>query len=195
MTLYEHQKMQGIAMNETKCNSELVPIELIAPFIIIIRGQRVILDSDLARLYEVTTKRLNEQVRRNQDRFPEDFTFQLTDMEEECLRSQIATSKPGRGGRRYHPYAFTEHGALMVASVLNTPRAVQLSVYVVRAFVQLREMLNNNAEMSRRLTELEARTDKHDAKIGQIIEAIRQLMLPPETPQRRIGFRSSEQEP
>ncbi len=181
-------------MADAESNQNLVPIESIAHEILVLRGLTVIIDSDLARLYGVSTKQLNQAVKRNQTRFPSDFVLQLTESE----KTEVVTFCDHLQKLKYSstlPYAFTEHGALMVASVLNTPRAVQLSVYVVRAFVQLREMLNNNIEMSRRLAELEARTDKHDAKIGQIIEAIRQLMLPPETPQRRIGFRSGEQEP
>lgn len=160
----------------------LIPVETIAGSILVLRGHRVILDADLARLYGTTTKRLNEQVRRNHERFPEDFMFRLTDQEAEALRSQIATSKPGRGGRRYLPYAFTEHGALMAASVLNTPRAVEVGIYVVRAFVKLRELLAGHAELSQKLKELEARLDSHDEQIGALMEAIRQLALPPETP-------------
>jgi hypothetical protein len=130
----------------TETEYSLVPIETIAHKILVVREQRVILDADLARLYGVTTKRLNEQVRRNRDRFPEDFVFQLDAEETEVLRSHFATSKAGSGGRRYCPYAFTEHGALMAASVLNSPRAVEVSVYVVRAFVRMREMLAAHAE-------------------------------------------------
>ena len=170
----------------------LIPVETIAGCILVLRGQKVILDADLARLYGTTTKRLNEQVRRNRERFPEDFMFRLTDQEAEFLRSQIATSKPGRGGRRYLPYAFTEHGALMAASVLNTPRAVEVGIYVVRAFVKLRELLAGHAHLSQKLKELEARLDSHDEQIAALMEAIRQLALPPETPQRHMGFRVGE---
>lgn len=116
-----------------------VSLERIAQSILVLRGHRVLLDADLAALYGVKTKRLNEQVRRNLDRFPEDFMFQLTDEEQAALRSQFATSKASRGGRRYLPYVFTEHGAIMAASVLNTPRAVEMSIYVVRTFVKLRD--------------------------------------------------------
>ena len=122
----------------------LVPTEDITRAILVLRGHRVLLDTELAALYGVTTKRFNEQVRRNRKRFPEDFTFQLSTLEAAALRSQIATSNAppqGRGGRRYSPYAFTEHGAIMAATILNSPRAVEMSVYVVRAFVQLRELL------------------------------------------------------
>ena len=157
--------------------------------ILLIRGQKVILDTDLARLYGVMSKRLNEQVRRNRKRFPADFMFQLSIQEVRNLRSQIATSRSRHGGRRYLPYAFTEHGAIMAANVLNTQRAIEVSVYVVRAFVRLREMIASNKELSRRLDELEK---KYDSKFKVVFDAIRQLMTPPELPRRRIGFRREE---
>lgn len=170
----------------------VVPIESIALAIIVLRGQKVILDADLAWLYGTTTKRLNQQVKRNPDRFPADFMFQLSAEELESLRSQNVTSKIGRGGRRYLPFAFTEHGALMVACVLNTPRAVEISVYVVRAFILLRELAASHTELSHKLTELEDRVDVHDEQIAALIETIRELLAPPETPQRQIGFRVRE---
>ena len=170
----------------------LVPIEQITRSILVLRGQRVLLDAELATLYGVTTKRFNEQVRRNRDRFPPDFMFQLTAQEAEALRSQFATSKAGRGGRRYLPYAFTEHGAIMAATILNSPRAVEMSVYVVRAFVKLRELLSSNRELARRFQQLEARLDKrlteHDVAIAAILSAIRELMNPPAPKRRPIGF-------
>jgi phage regulator Rha-like protein len=166
----------------------IVPIELIESRILLIRGRKVMLDSHLAELYGVTTKRLNEQVKRNKERFPADFMFQLTFEETESLRSQIATSNRGRGGRRYRPYAFTEHGAIMAASVINSHRAIEVSVYVVRAFVKLREMLRTHKELARRLAELEKRIEGHDEEIMALFEAIRQLMEPPEKPSKRIGF-------
>ena len=129
----------------------IVPLERIESRILLIRGHKVMLDSDLAELYVVTTKRLNEQVKRNRQRFPADFMFQLTSDEATNLRSRIATSKQGRGGRRYRPYAFTEHGAIMAASVLNSHRAIEVSIYVVRAFVKLREMLRTHKELARKL--------------------------------------------
>lgn len=166
-------------------------IEHIAQSIVVVRDRKVLLDSNLAALYGVTPKRLNEQVLRNVERFPEDFRFQLTDQEATVLRSQIATLKAGRGHhRKYRPYAFTEHGAIMAASVLNTPQAVEMSVYVVRAFVRLRELLASNAEMARRLDELEARLtqklDSHDQAITGILNMLRSLMNTP--PSRAIGF-------
>jgi phage regulator Rha-like protein len=147
------------------------------------------LDSDLAELYQVSTKRLNEQVKRNRERFPKDFMFQLAPQEVESLRSQFATSNRGRGGRRYRPYGFTEHGAVMLASVLNSPVAVQASIQVVRAFVKLREMLATHRELGRKLAQLEKRIEGHDEEITAIFQAIRQLMGPPEKPKKRIGFR------
>ena len=168
-------------------------VETITHAIREIRGQRVLLDAELAALYGVTTKRLNEQVRRNLDRFPADFMFQLTAEEAGALRSQSATLKAGRGQhRKYPPFAFTEHGAIMAATVLNSPRAVEMSIYVVRAFVQLRELLASNKELALRLDELEARIEKkltgHDQAIAAVLSAIRQLMSSPAHKRRGIGF-------
>jgi hypothetical protein len=169
----------------------IVPVGIITQSILLIRGQKVILDSDLARLYGVTTNRFNEQIKRNLKRFPDDFMFQLEPEETRVLRSQFATSKRGSGGRRYSPYAFTEHGAIMAASVLNSPQAVKVSVYVVRAFVKLREMLANSRLLANRLTLLESKLHKHDGQIVSLIEAIQQLMEPsPERKRKRIGFAS-----
>ena len=153
-----------------------------------LREQKVILDTDLAELYGVPVKRLNEQVKRNQERFPSDFMFRLTAEENEALRSQNATSKMGRGSRRYAPYAFTEHGAIMAATVLNSERAVEMSVFVVRAFVRLREMLATNQQLAGKIDELEQRLDTHDASIQELIEAIRELMAPEPATGRKIGF-------
>jgi hypothetical protein len=160
--------------------------------IYLIRGQRVMFDSDLAAIYGVTTKRLNEQVRRNISRFPEDFAFQLTAEELTNLRSQIATSS-FHGGRRYRPWVFTEHGAIMLASVLNSDIAAQASVRVVRAFVRLREMVASNAQLAAKLEELEKRLDSHDEAIVDLFAALKQLLEPPEPPKRReIGFHVRE---
>jgi hypothetical protein len=156
--------------------------------IIVLRQHKVILDTDLAELYGVPVKRLNEQVKRNQERFPADFMFRLSAAERESLRSQFATSKTGRGGRRNTPYAFTEHGAIMAATVLNSARAVEMSVFVVRAFVRLREMLATNQQLATKIDELEQRLDTHDASIQELIEAIRELMAPDQPSGRRIGF-------
>jgi len=157
--------------------------------IVTIRGQKVLLDSDVAELYGVTVKRLNEQVKRNAERFPIDFVFRLKNEEVAALRSQIATSNIGRGGRRYAPLAFTEHGAIMAATVLNSPQAIRMSVFVVRAFVRLREFLKANNELAEKLGELERRLDTHDHSIQQILQAIRALMQPPPVPLKQIGFR------
>ncbi|MGH9529835.1 MAG: ORF6N domain-containing protein [Terriglobales bacterium] len=156
-----------------------------------LRGQKVILDVDLAELYCVSVKRLNEQVRRNRARFPRDFLFRLTRVEFESLRSQFATSNNRRGGRRYLPYAFTEHGAIMAATVLNSERAIQMSIFVVRAFAQMREALAANQQIMAKLVELERRIEGHDANIEDLVEAIRELMAPPAPNRRKIGFETT----
>lgn len=153
-----------------------------------LRNQRVILDVDLAELYGVPVKRLNEQIKRNPQRFPPDFLFRLTSAEHRDLRSQNATSSSSHGGRRYLPYAFTEHGAIMAASVLNSKRAIEMSVFVVRAFVQMRHALLLKQQVESKLSDLESRLDKHDADLQELIEAIRELMAPPPANSRRIGF-------
>ena len=168
--------------------TKLILVDQIEPLIREIRGQKVILDSDWAALYGVPTKRLNEQVRRNLARFPDDFLFRLTSDEVESLRSQIATSNVGRGGRRYLPYAFTEHGAFMAASVLNSPRAVEVSVFVVRAFVKLRQLVLAHKELAGKLDQLERKVGSHDEAIKQLVAAIRQLMAPPDPPKKEMGF-------
>lgn len=178
-------------MTETK-DSALVTVEHIARSILILRGHRVLLDAELAALYGVTTTRLNQQVRRNLRRFPGDFMFQLTAAEHAALMLQNATSKPGRGGRRKLPLAFTEHGTIMAATVLNSERAVGMSIYVVRAFVQLRDLLTSNKELAKRLEDLEARITRklatHDQTIASMLKAIRELMNPPVPKRRGIGF-------
>lgn len=156
--------------------------------IVRLRGQAIILDTDLAALYGVTVKRLNEQVRRNPERFPENFMIRLTESEWTSLRSQIATSK-SRGGRRYLPYAFTEHGAIMAATVLNSPQAIRMSVAVVTAFVKIRRLALSVEGLARKVTELE---NKYDASFRAVFNAIRQLMSPPTPPHKQIGFRSDE---
>jgi hypothetical protein len=175
-----------------KAEKEIIPVGLIEEQIFTIRGKRVMVDADLARLYGVTTARLNEQVRRNPDRFPEDFTFVLSNHELMALKSQNATSKPepaGRGGRRKPTRAFTEHGAIMAASVLNSPRAVEVSVFVVRAFVKLRELAVAHEDIRQKLNELEHKLAGHDQAIAGLINAIRELMTPPEPKKKRpIGF-------
>ena len=170
-------------------STSLVPVEAIDQRILLIRGLRVILDTELARIFGVPTFRLNEAVKRNRERFPEDFMLQLTQEEFSSLTSQIAISKTGRGGRRSLPRAFTEHGVLMAANVLRSDRAVRMSVHVVRAFVRLREMLASHKELAQKLADLEQRISKHDTDIQAIVIAIRRLMEPPQLPpKRRIGF-------
>jgi hypothetical protein len=169
-----------------------VSVASIEKAIFLIRGQKVMLDSDLATLYGVTTKRLNEQVRRNASRFPSDFTFQLDEREATALRSQFATSKEGRGGRRYLPYVFTEQGVAMLSSVLHSERAIQVNIAIMRVFVRLREMLAAHRELAAKLEQLEKRIESHDEQIHAIFEAIRQLMTPPASPRKKIGFEVKE---
>jgi len=163
----------------------LISTEAIASKILIIRGKRVMLDSDLAVLYEVKTKRLNEQVARNKKRFPEDFMFQITEEEAIFLRSHFATSK--RGGRRYLPYVFTQEGVAMLSSVLNSERAIMVNIQIMRAFVQLRRMLLTNRDLRRKIEEMER---KYDRQFGIVFQAIKQLLeLPPPKEKKIIGFR------
>lgn len=163
-----------------------IPPERIERRILLIRGLKVMLNADLAELYGVTTKRLNEQVRRNRDRFPEDFMFALTRQETLILRSQFATSSSW-GGPRYNPLAFTEQGVAMLSSVLRSERAVQVNIAIMRTFVKLREMLASHRELARKLEEMEK---KYDAQFKVVFDAIRELMRPPEKLRRRIGFGS-----
>jgi ORF6N domain len=161
----------------------------VGQLILTLRGQRVILDSDLAKLYGVATFRFNEAVKRNRPRFPDDFLFQLTKEEAEGLTSQSAMSKPGSGGRRTLPWAFTEHGALQASNVLNSPRAIAMSVYVIRAFIRLREVLAENQVMAKRMADVEKTLVTHDAALRDIYQKIRPLLLPPpDPPRKRIGF-------
>jgi hypothetical protein len=166
------------------------PVESIASRIHAVRGLRVIVDADLAVLYGVETRALLQAVRRNPERFPADFRISLSSQELVLLRSQSVISKPqGRGGRRYATMAFTEHGAIMAATVLNSSRAIKVSVHVVRAFVQMREALRTHKEIGKRLDELENMVGTHDRSIGHILDALRQLTASPEAPRRsRIGF-------
>ena len=161
--------------------------------IFLIRGLKVMLDSDLAGLYGVTVKRLNEQVRRNLRRFPSDFMIHLTAGEYEVLRSQFATLERGRGEhRKYLPYAFTEQGVAMLSSVLNSERAIEVNIEIMRAFARLRQLISAHKELSRKLTGLEKKMGAHDEQIRVIFEAIRQLMTSPEPKKRKIGFLVSE---
>ena len=173
-----------------------MPVERIAQSILVIRGQKVMIDADLAELYGVATKRLNEQVKRNFERFPADFMFQLSQPEKDEVVANCDHLAKLKFAKAL-PYAFTEHGALMAASVLNTPRAVEVSVYVVRAFVALRELLTGNKELALKLAELESRIerklDSHDQAIAGLIDAMRELMRPPEpTKKPPIGFVTDE---
>ncbi len=166
-----------------------MPVE---PLIKTIRGQKVILDSDLAKIYGVTTKRLNEQVKRNADRFPSDFAFLLTPEEVAILRSQFATSRL-HGGRRYLPYVFTEHGALMAATVLNSPRAIEMSVFVIRAFVKMRDQLADHLTMKKRLAEIEKVLLAHDLALEDVYKKLEPLLRPPpDPPRKQIGFSVKE---
>ena len=187
----------------TVSDAQLLPLEAITQRIVVLREQKVLVDADLAALYGVQTRRLNEQVRRNRARFPADFIFELTPEEFANLKSQFATSS--WGGRRKLPLAFTEHGAIMAATVLNTPRAVEVSVYVVRAFVRLRELVSSHRELAKRLDELEQKTEalsmNHDTfsrntriQLKQVFDALRELMTPPDPPKRPIGFITPQDE-
>jgi hypothetical protein len=167
--------------------------EHISRDILLLRGHKVLLDVHLAALYGVTTKRLNEQVKRNAERFPDDFAFRLTRSEVAALnRSQIATGSQKHRDPRFPPFAFTEHGAIQAANVLNSPKAIEMGIYVVRAFLQLRETLASNTELARQFAQLEARLDEkladHDKAIAAILSAIRQLMRPTPPRRRPIGF-------
>ena len=194
---------------------EIIPVQQIANAIYWVRGEKVLLDFDLATLYGVPTKTLNQAVKRNATRFPEDFMFQLSAEETHFLRSQFVTAKSQtvdnqlilpkwsqfvtssrkHRGRRYRPYAFTEQGVAMLSSVLNSERAVKVNIAIMRAFVKLRQTLETNRELARKFSELEKRVGKHDEEIDAILEAIRQLMAPPEKPRREIGFHVREKAP
>lgn len=178
-----------------KRRSHIAVLEPVEPLLHELRGERVILDSDLARLYGVPTFRLNEAVKRNQERFPVDFRFQLTAVEFEHLKSQIAISSSGHGGRRKLPWAFTEHGAIMAANVLNSPQAVQMGVFVVRAFLKMRAALANTRALAKKLADLEAelksRLDVHEVAIVEVLQRVISLLDPPpgpEPPKREMGF-------
>ena len=183
--------------------AELVPLDRVESALLVVRGHKVMLDADLAALYGVETKILNRAVKRNIERFPEDFMFQLTAEEARALRYHSGTSTAaedeasgsqfgtsiGRGGRRYLPYVFTEHGVAMLSSVLRSPRAVQVNIEIMRAFVRLRQLLQSNAALARKLAALE---NKMDGQFRVVFHAIRGLVVPPSQPKRRIGFGSRE---
>ena len=196
-------------------SKKIIPAARIAQSIYLLRSQKVLLDFDLAALYAVATKVLNQAVKRNRERFPDDFMFRLTAEEVTTLRSrfvtprsqavdnqripqnwsQFVTSSRKHRGERYRPYAFTEQGVAMLSSVLNSERAVKVNIAIMRAFVKLRETLETNRELAKKFEELERRVGKHDEEISAIIEAIRQLMAPPEKPRREIGFHVREKSP
>jgi hypothetical protein len=167
----------------------IMTIEQIEKSIHLMRGHRIMLDSDLAKIFGVTTKQLNQAVKRNLTRFPEDFMFQVTEIERESLRSQSVTSNVGRGGRRYLPFAFTEHGTLMLANILKSTTAIRSSIQVVRAFIRLRQMMISHNDLGRKLNELER---KYDTQFKVVFDAIKQIMMPHKSSSRRIGFHSDE---
>ncbi len=171
---------------------KLITYKRIETIIFTLRGEKVILDSNLAAIYGVTTARLNQQVKRNMQRFPRDFVFRLTKKEFDNLMLQNATSNSIRGGRRKLPLVFTEHGAIMAANVLNSSKAVSMSVLVVRAFIQIRKNISTTSELAKRLDDLERKVINHDNDINVLIEAIRQLMQPPEKPKKTFGFTIGE---
>jgi hypothetical protein len=166
------------------CGDHLKP-ENLARFVFFIRGEKVMLDSDLATLYGVEARALNQAVARNRKRFPADFMFQLTPREYESLRSQIVTSRKGRGGRRYRPNAFTEQGVAMLSSVLRSTRAVEVNIAIMRTFVQLRKLMDANRDLARKIEALER---KYDERFAIVFEAIKQLIAPPAPPKKQIGF-------
>ena len=167
-------------------------VQQIEGMIYMIRGQKVMLDRNLAELYGVETGALNRAVKRNIQRFPEDFMFQITNEEAKRLRCQTGISKHGRGGRRYLPYAFTEQGVAMLSSVLKSERAIEVNIAIMRVFVKLREMMAAHKDLAAKLRELEGRIQDHDKQIVVIFEAIRQLMAPPASPRKKIGFELKE---
>jgi len=173
---------------------ELIPVARIAQRILFLRGQKVILDSDLAVLYDIETRALKQAVRRNRNRFPDDFLFELSPREIAHVVSQFVIPNRRKFGGAV-PMAFTEQGVAMLSSVLNSDRAVKVNIAIMRAFVKLRETLESNRELARKFSELEQRVGKHDEEIAAIIDAIRQLMAPPEKPRREIGFHVRENAP
>lgn len=168
----------------------VVPMEIIEGKILLVRGRKAMLDKDLALLYGVETRTLNQAVKRNTNRFPEDFMFQLSKEEMEDWRSQIVISNKERMGLRKRPYAFTENGVAMLSSVLNSERAIEVNIQIMRTFTKLREIISTHKELAHKLAQLESKMEKHDDEIKVIFSAIRQLMAPPpEKPRKKIGFR------
>jgi hypothetical protein len=166
-----------------------IPDDIVISKIHLIRNHKVMLDIDLAELYQVETGRLNEQVKRNVDRFPEDFMFQLTNKEWESLRSQFAMSKKGRGGRRYAPFAFTEHGVLMLSSVLNSKRAIQVNIQIMRIYTKLKGMIMDHKDILLKLEKLEGEVTKHDESFKVVFAHLTELLSPKTEPMRKIGFK------
>ena len=175
-----------MAAKKNKPGTLAQPVEVVVSRILLLRNQKMLLDADLAELYGVPTKVLLQAVKRNLERFPDDFMFQLTDQEFSHLRSQSVTSS--WGGRRHAPYAFTEQGVAMLSSVLNSSRAISVNIEIMRAFVKLREMLASNKELAAKLNAMEHKIESHDQAIAGVLNAIRELMRPPETKKRPIGF-------
>lgn len=169
-----------------------VSVQFIERRIYLIRGHKVMIDVDLAELYGVSTKRLNEQVRRNQKRFPPDFMFQLTKAEAENLRSQFATSRSPHGGRRSLPYVFTEHGVAMLSSVLNSERAIEVNITIMRAFIKLRQMLESNEELNRKFTAVIRKLSTHDKYFEVVFKEINKLSEHPDPPRKAIGFKANK---
>ena len=181
-------------MARKKPTKQIVAAERIEKAIHVVRGQRVMLDSDLAELYGVTTSRLNEQVSRNRERFPEDFAFQLTQQEFTTLMSQIAISKGGRGGRRKPPWVFSEHGVAMLSSVLRSSKAVQVNIVIMRTFVRLRRLMAAPGELAEQLMKLAETVQLHDDQINVITQVLQQMVEKQEPAKRKIGFHASQQE-
>jgi hypothetical protein len=173
-------------------SQQVIPVEVIERRVFLIRGQKIMLDSDLARLYQVSTKRLNEAVKRNFNRFPADFMFQLTQEELASLRSQFATSNVARGGRRYFPYVFTEHGVAMLSCVLHSERAVEMNILIIRAFIRLREILATHKDIARKIEDLERKQQAQGAQITAVYNLIKRLVVPSKRQRRPIGFIASE---
>jgi len=174
-------------------SKRLIPDELVINKIYFVRGQKVMLDNDLAVLYGVETKRLKEAVRRNIDRFPGDFMFELTQTEFESLRSQFATSKTGRGGARYLPMAFTEQGVAMLSSVLNSETAIRVNIQIIRVFTKMRELLLTHKDILLQLERMEKKLTGHDEDIALIFKYLKQLLTPPPTPRNKIGFKRKDE--
>jgi phage regulator Rha-like protein len=182
------RKSENADVDKNKA-APVIPLERITHSILALRGQKVLLDSDLAALYGVATKVLLQAIKRNPRRFPDDFMLRLSNQEWAALRSQIVTLKPGRGQhRKYLPYAFTEQGVAMLSSVLNSERAISVNIEIMRAFVRMRDLLTSNKELAQKLAELERKVSGHDQAIVGILKAIRELMNPPVPKKRPIGF-------